>query len=162
SPVSQQERCLPGPARRSLESGSASDPLRGTRLLSSPARPGTLRIMHAPYHAPYWIALLVGIASGSVGPFILLRRMALVGDALSHVALPGIALALVYGLDPFEGGVVFLVVAAFRVCVPVRCGGPVRSFLRVGEALSVPDLFPGPAPGAWPGPPLQPGAVAGL
>ena len=61
------------------------------------------------------MALLVGIASGSVGPFILLRRMALVGDALSHVALPGIALALVYGLDPFYGVVLFLIAAAFLI-----------------------------------------------
>ena len=38
--------------------------------------------MHSPNHASFWIAVLVGIASGSVGPFILLRRMALVGDAL--------------------------------------------------------------------------------
>ena len=71
--------------------------------------------MHSPYHASIWIALLVGIASGSVGPFILLRRMALVGDALSHVALPGIALALVYGIDPFYGVVVFLIAAAFVI-----------------------------------------------
>lgn len=70
---------------------------------------------HAPYHAPYWIALLVGFASGSVGPFILLRRMALVGDALSHVALPGIALALVYRVDPFYGVIVFLTAAAFLI-----------------------------------------------
>lgn len=71
--------------------------------------------MHSAYHASFWIALLVGIASGSVGPFILLRRMALVGDALSHVALPGIALALVYGLDPFYGVAVFLIAAAFLI-----------------------------------------------
>ena len=71
--------------------------------------------MQSQYHASFWIALLVGIASGSIGPFILLRRMALVGDALSHVALPGIALALIYGLDPFYGVVVFLVAAAFAI-----------------------------------------------
>ncbi|HLG95002.1 MAG TPA: metal ABC transporter permease [Bryobacteraceae bacterium] len=71
--------------------------------------------MSPPHHASFWIALLVGIASGSVGPFILLRRMALVGDALSHVALPGIALALVYGLDPFFGVVIFLIAAAFLI-----------------------------------------------
>ncbi len=71
--------------------------------------------MHSPYHASFWIALLVGIASGSIGPFILLRRMALVGDALSHVALPGIALALTYGLDPFYGVIVFLIAAAFAI-----------------------------------------------
>ena len=71
--------------------------------------------MHTPYHAPFWIGLLVGIASGSIGPFILLRRMALVGDALSHVALPGIALALMYHLDPFYGVVVFLIAATFVI-----------------------------------------------
>ena len=71
--------------------------------------------MPPPHHASFWIALLVGIASGSIGPFILLRRMALVGDALSHVALPGIALALIYGIDPFYGVIVFLIAAAFLV-----------------------------------------------
>ena len=71
--------------------------------------------MHPSSHASYWIALLVGIASGSIGPFILLRRMALVGDALSHVALPGIALALLYGLDPFYGVVIFLAAAALLI-----------------------------------------------
>src|ERR1017187_2251288 len=71
--------------------------------------------MHSSYHASFWIALLVGIASGSVGPYILLRRMALVGDALSHVALPGIALAIMYRLDPFYGVVVFLIAAAFLI-----------------------------------------------
>jgi zinc transport system permease protein len=71
--------------------------------------------MPADSHSSYWIALLVGIASGSIGPFILLRRMALVGDALSHVALPGIALALIYHIDPFYGVLVFLISAAFLV-----------------------------------------------
>src|SRR5580698_6996542 len=71
--------------------------------------------MHAAPHTSFWIALMVRMASGSVGPFILLRRMALVGDALSHVALPGIALALIYRLDPFYGVIVFLIGTAFLV-----------------------------------------------
>jgi ABC-type Mn2+/Zn2+ transport system permease subunit len=71
--------------------------------------------MHPPPHTSFWITLLVGIASGSVGPFILLRCMALVGDALSHVALPGIALALIYYFDPFYGVIAFLVGAALLV-----------------------------------------------
>ena len=87
--------------------------------------------MHSSYHASIWIALLVGIASGSVGPFILLRRMALVGDALSHVALPGIALALIYGVDPFYGVVVFLIAAAFLI------------FWLVGRSRIPPDAVVG-------------------
>lgn len=61
------------------------------------------------------IAGVVGIASGSVGGFIILKRMALVGDALSHVALPGIALALFYAVDPFWGVLLFLLAAAVIV-----------------------------------------------
>jgi ABC-type Mn2+/Zn2+ transport system permease subunit len=61
------------------------------------------------------IAIMIGASSGAIGSFVLLRRMALVGDALSHVALPGIALALAYKLDPFLGVVSFLVPAAALV-----------------------------------------------
>ncbi|MEK7122117.1 MAG: metal ABC transporter permease, partial [Patescibacteria group bacterium] len=62
-----------------------------------------------------FIALAVGLASGSIGAFIVLKRMALVGDAFSHVALPGIALALLYNVDPWLGVVVFLLMGAFLV-----------------------------------------------
>lgn len=58
------------------------------------------------------VAAVIGGASGAIGAFILLRRMALVGDALSHVALPGIALALAYHVDPFWGVIVTLLAAA--------------------------------------------------
>ena len=61
------------------------------------------------------IAIVVGAASGAVGAFIILRRMALVGDALSHVALPGIALALMWSLDPFWMVLAFLLGAAVVV-----------------------------------------------
>jgi ABC-type Mn2+/Zn2+ transport system permease subunit len=61
------------------------------------------------------IALVVGLASGSIGAFIILKRMALVGDAFSHVALPGIALALLYHFDPWWGVVIFLLGAALLV-----------------------------------------------
>jgi len=61
------------------------------------------------------IALTIGLAAGAIGSFIVLRRMSLVGDAMSHVALPGIALALAYGLDPFWGVLVFLLAAAVIV-----------------------------------------------
>ena len=63
----------------------------------------------------FLIALAVGISSGAIASFIILRRMALVGDALSHVALPGIALALVYQIDPFWGLLFFLLGAAWLI-----------------------------------------------
>lgn len=70
----------------------------------------TVSLLHALI-----IASTVGAASGAIGAFIILKRMALVGDALSHVALPGIAVALAYHIDPFWGVAAFLVGAAFLV-----------------------------------------------
>ena len=38
-------------------------------------------------------SLLLGTAAGMVGSFMLLRKKALLGDAISHATLPGIAIA---------------------------------------------------------------------
>lgn len=47
-----------------------------------------------------WVMIgttLLGIAAGIIGVFALLRKRALVADALSHATLPGIALAFIVG-----------------------------------------------------------------
>ena len=59
--------------------------------------------------------LFVGGAAGYLGSLMVLKRMALVGDALSHVALPGIGLAILYNLNPFFGGFVFLIVGILLI-----------------------------------------------
>lgn len=66
----------------------------------------------SPFVWQVLIAGAIGAASGAIGSFILVRRMALVGDALSHIALPGIALALAYHLDPFLGVLAALLTVA--------------------------------------------------
>ncbi len=55
----------------------------------------------------------VGFGAGYVGSLMVVRRMALVGDALSHVALPGLALGILFGFDPFLGAFAFVLGAAF-------------------------------------------------
>jgi ABC-type Mn2+/Zn2+ transport system permease subunit len=61
------------------------------------------------------IGALVGASSGFLGSFMVLKRMSLVGDALSHVALPGIAIALTFGINPMLGALVALVIATFGI-----------------------------------------------
>lgn len=56
--------------------------------------------------------ILVGMAAGYVGSLMILKRMALVGDVLSHVALPGMALGFLFQFDPFLGAFAFLFAAA--------------------------------------------------
>lgn len=57
----------------------------------------------------------VGLASGYLGSLMVLRRMSLVGDALSHVALPGLALGLLWNFNPFFGAFGALVLAIILI-----------------------------------------------
>src|SRR5512147_107470 len=44
--------------------------------------------------------LALSISAGPIGVFLVLRRMSLMGDAMSHAVLPGVALGfLFFGLD---------------------------------------------------------------
>jgi ABC-type Mn2+/Zn2+ transport system permease subunit len=59
--------------------------------------------------------VFVGLAAGYLGSLMVLEKMALVGDALSHVALPGLALGILYHFEPFVGAFVFLFISAVVV-----------------------------------------------
>lgn len=61
------------------------------------------------------VGALVGAASAYLGSFMVLKRMALVGDALSHVALPGIAIALTFGVNPMLGALLALLLATVGI-----------------------------------------------
>lgn len=58
------------------------------------------------------VGAMVGLSAGYLGSIMVLEKMALVGDALSHVALPGLALGVLLGFNPLIGGFVFLFVSA--------------------------------------------------
>ena len=59
--------------------------------------------------------LLVSIIAPFMGTFIVVRRMSLIGDSLSHVALSGIVLAALFGIEPIYGAVVITVIAAYFI-----------------------------------------------
>ncbi len=75
---------------------------------------------------------LTAIISGLVGVFVLTRRMSLAGDALSHIALPGIGLALMLKLDPLLGGGMALVLGALLVwSIEKRTNIPTETIIGV-------------------------------
>ncbi len=61
------------------------------------------------------VAALVAAASGYLGSFMVIKRMSLVGDALSHVALPGIAVALIFNFNPMLGAFIALFLATIGI-----------------------------------------------
>lgn len=54
------------------------------------------------------VALAAGPAAGYLGSIMVSKHMALVGDALSHVALPGLAIGLIFNFNPFIGAFAFV------------------------------------------------------
>ncbi len=68
-----------------------------------------------PLFLQFLTGSIIGLGAGYIGSFMVLRRMALVGDALSHVALPGIALALLWHINPFIGAFTLLLLAILGI-----------------------------------------------
>jgi ABC-type Mn2+/Zn2+ transport system permease subunit len=63
------------------------------------------------------LSVAMATAAGLVGCFAVMRRMTLASDAISHVALPGIALALLLHVQPFIGGLVALLLGTLLIWV---------------------------------------------
>ena len=60
-------------------------------------------------------SIMVGIICGVIGCFIILRGMALMGDAISHAVLPGVAISYLFGINFFFGAVFSGVLTALAI-----------------------------------------------
>ncbi|WP_427339353.1 metal ABC transporter permease [Caloranaerobacter sp. DY30410] len=59
--------------------------------------------------------IIIGILCPLIGIFVVLRRMSLIGDSLSHVALSGVAAGLLAGVYPLSTALLFSVSAALAI-----------------------------------------------
>ena len=80
------------------------------------------------------LAIAMAIAAGLVGCFAVMRRMSLAADALSHVALPGIGVALALHINPIFGAAAMLFFGALLV-------GAVEGKARVATEAVIGVLF---------------------
>jgi len=60
-------------------------------------------------------SIMVGVICGVIGCFIILRGMALMGDAISHAVLPGVAFSYMIGMNYFIGAVITGVITAIGI-----------------------------------------------
>ena len=100
-------------------------------------------------------SLVIGVVAGAVGCFIILRGMSLMGDAISHAVLPGVALSFILGINFFVGAILFGLLASILITFIQRnsiiksdtaIGITFSSFLALGVILigvanSSTDLF---------------------
>jgi ABC-type Mn2+/Zn2+ transport system permease subunit/Mn-dependent DtxR family transcriptional regulator len=85
-------------------------------------------------------SVIVGITSGLVGTFIMLRKMAMIGDALSHAVLPGVIIGFIIAgkgqLALFTGAVISGIVTALLI-------GFVNRNSKVKEDTAIGVIFTG-------------------
>ena len=59
--------------------------------------------------------IMVAITCPLIGIFIVLKRLSMIGDTLSHASLAGIAAGMLWGFYPFWGALGFSIVAAVSI-----------------------------------------------
>ncbi|WP_302224653.1 metal ABC transporter permease [uncultured Streptococcus sp.] len=80
-------------------------------------------------------ALVVGIVGGAVGCFIILRGMSLMGDAISHAVLPGVATSFILGINFFIGAIVFGLLAS-TIITYIKSNSIIKSDTAIGITFS--------------------------
>lgn len=79
-------------------------------------------------------SIMVGIICGVIGSFIVLRGMALMGDAISHAVLPGVAISYMLGINFFWG-------AAFTGVLTALGIGAISQNSRIKNDSSIGIVF---------------------
>ena len=99
----------------------------------------------APDAGALALAVATAAAAGVAGCFAVMRRMTLAADAISHVALPGIGVAMALQLHPLVGAVAMLFFGALliwalerraRLATETIIGVVFSSALAVGSLMS--------------------------
>ncbi|MCJ7839939.1 metal ABC transporter permease [Lederbergia sp. NSJ-179] len=60
-------------------------------------------------------SIMVGVLCGVIGSFIILRGMALMGDAISHAIVPGVAISYMLGINYFYGAVLMGIITSLGI-----------------------------------------------
>jgi len=98
-------------------------------------------------------ALLVSIAAGIVGSYIVARRLVFLSGGITHASFGGIGIAYYLGLNPILGAAIFAVITAFGIeslssRYKVREDSAIGIMWSVGMAIGIFFVFltPGYAP----------------
>jgi manganese/iron transport system permease protein len=81
------------------------------------------------------VAIMVGIICSVVGSYLMVQRLALLGDAISHSVLPGLAVAFWLGVNIFVGAFIAGVVSTVLIAwIPRR--SPIKEDAAMGIVFS--------------------------
>jgi manganese/iron transport system permease protein len=75
--------------------------------------------------------VVMGVSCGAIGAYVVVRRLAFIGDAISHAVFPGIVIAYLLGVSIVLGALVAGVVTALAIGWVAR-GGRIREDTAIG------------------------------
>ncbi|NJN10847.1 MAG: metal ABC transporter permease [Richelia sp. RM2_1_2] len=81
------------------------------------------------------VAVLVGFLCAIVGSYLMVQRLALLGDAISHSVLPGLAIAFILGMNIFVGAFIAGVISTM-VITWIRTRSPIKEDAAMGIVFS--------------------------
>lgn len=81
------------------------------------------------------IAIIVGLLCAIVGSYLMVQRLALLGDAISHSVLPGLAIAFIIGANIFIGAFIAAVVSTMAIAW-IRTRSPIKEDAAMGIVFS--------------------------
>lgn len=81
------------------------------------------------------IAVLVGIICAVVGSYLMVQRLALLGDAISHSVLPGLAIAFMLGINIFIGAFIAGIFSTVVINL-IRTRSPIKEDAAMGIVFS--------------------------
>ncbi|MDH6059480.1 metal ABC transporter permease [Chrysosporum bergii ANA360D] len=81
------------------------------------------------------IAIIVGLLCAVVGSYLMVQRLALLGDAISHSVLPGLAIAFILGGNIYFGAFIAGVVSTMAIA-GIKTRSPIKEDAAMGIVLS--------------------------
>ncbi|MEA5617753.1 metal ABC transporter permease [Cronbergia sp. UHCC 0137] len=81
------------------------------------------------------IAILVGLLCAVVGSYLMVQRLALLGDAISHSVLPGLAIAFMVGGNIFVGAFIAGILSTVAITF-INTRSPIKEDAAMGIVLS--------------------------
>ena len=84
----------------------------------------------------FLVGILLAVIIPCIGVIVVFKRLSLIGDALSHTSLAGVALGLIIGINPIVGAMAASLLAAFSI-EAIRKKIPRYSELSIAIVLSV-------------------------
>jgi len=81
------------------------------------------------------IAILVGIICALVGSYLMVQRLALLGDAISHSVMPGLAVAYLVGTNIFVGAFIAGLLSTALITL-IRTRSPIKEDAAMGIVFS--------------------------